>query len=736
MRVTTGFGHMLLALAAFATAGDAPSAESTCRSRLREGDWRRAEGPCREAYATNPDAGRLPLAQVEMNLGLEDEALALAREGLAGEARTDALALVGVLLDRRGDVEAARGALREARELSRARDDVAAASRASYALAGSYWRQANYRETIGELDASSRDAEASGDARMLGYVSLMRGDVMRAVGDAPLAEQAYHDADQRLKAPGDRAYLELKRGMLQRDAGRPALATRAFEAALDIGHRVGVRDVEGAAHLNLAYQAHLAGDPAAGLAHLDAWPAPDDVAYLYNRALLVADQGRFEEALRLLDSASRAADTDEWAWDVAYERGRLFARVGKAAEAERDYRTAIAVVERMREALDPSELQPWMLPRRRAPYEALFTLLARSGRAREALEALEAFTARSFLDWLAGGRARDGDAALDRADAVGALWRALRGRGPSADLGAALGRKEILVHVEAMDRFWVVHRAATGAVTIDDRAPAAEVVALAERFAADPDDASAAQTLGELLVPAAVVAGEPILHLVPTGDLLALPYAALRRGARRLVEERPLLVSPSLGAIAVAHRAPASTGSLVMADAEGDLPGARQEALDIARTLGLEAFVGLEATGARLAASPPLELLHIAGHAGVDAAGAWLSLADGPFSARDLLASRTHADVVVLAGCASAATPHAEMWGSLAAAFLANGSGTVIATLASVRDIDAAALVEHLYAHEVLADPSRSLRAAQRELLPTAPAAQWASFAAFGVSGE
>ncbi|KYF88287.1 hypothetical protein BE17_26085 [Sorangium cellulosum] len=99
-----------------------------------------------------------------------------------------------------------------------------------------------------------------------------------------------------------------------------------------------------------------------------------------------------------------------------------------------------------------------------------------------------------------------------------------------------------------------------------------------------------------------------------------------------------------------------------------------------------------------------------------------------------MLASKVRADVVVLASCSSASTRHEEMWGSLAAAFLANGSGAVIATLGSVDDADARAVVTSLYRNGVTDDPVRALAAAQREMARSVPPRRWASFVAYSVA--
>lgn len=142
-------------------------------------------------------------------------------------------------------------------------------------------------------------------------------------------------------------------------------------------------------------------------------------------------------------------------------------------------------------------------------------MLARAGRTPEALEALEAFTARSFLDSLvrAEGAAFDAPA---HADAIRALWRGLREEAVQSELGTRLGEREILVHVEAQGRLWVVHRGRDGELEFADRGDAAPARVLAERLAADPDDDAAAGELGELR----------LLHVLPALTSLIVACAA------------------------------------------------------------------------------------------------------------------------------------------------------------------------------------------------------------------
>lgn len=729
MKLTAPVLPLLFASACLVLADDAALGPVRgCRDAYRRAEWRRAEALCSACFARRPHPSMgVALARARLELADEQGALEVAERSAAGAQRGEALQIVGMIRDRRGQGARAREAFAEALRFAREHDAKAQIARVAYAIAGSHWREARYGETLAALEDSRRAAEAASDARMIGFVALMRGDVLRTVGDARAAERAFLDAASALTLPSDRAYVLLKTGMLHRDAARPALSRGAFEEALAIARAQGLREVEAAARLNLAYADHLERRPEAGHAHLDGLARPPSVSYLFNRGLLEADRGELETAARLLDEAAALDVSDDWRSDVAHEQGRVAELRGDREAAERAYRAAIAAVERLRATAAPSELQPWMLPRRRAPYAALFAMLARAGRVEAALDALEAFTARSLLDAMARA---EGDDPAARAGTIEALRRGLHADAAGVDLGD----REILVHVEAADRLWVVHRTPRGALSIVDRGDARAADRLIRRLGDDAGDPIAAEELGALLIPPEIKAGDELLFVVPTGSFLTLPYPALRRGERRLIDLRALVLAPSLRSFA-ARRASAPEGrALVIADADGSLPAAREEAEGVGRRLGVTPHTGERAARALLAGGA-YDLLHLAVHSGLDAEGAWLSLSDGRWTSRDVLGSKLRARVVVLASCASASTRHRELWGSLAAALLAAGSEAVIAALGSVADEDARLLVEALYRHDVARDPARALARAQRELARTRPPRSWASFMVYGAGG-
>ena len=130
-------------------------------------------------------------------------------------------------------------------------------------------------------------------------------------------------------------------------------------------------------------------------------------------------------------------------------------------------------------------------------------------------------------------------------------------------------------------------------------------------------------------------------------------------------------------------------------------------------------------------------MLHVAGHAGWGPGGPWLELADGKVPPAVILAARVRPRLVVLASCASAFPSGRGLWGSPGAAFLAAGSGSVLATLGSVEDRNAHELIRHFYQEGGARDPAGGLARAQRALLAAGqPPSAWAPFVLLGADSS
>ena len=185
---------------------------------------------------------------------------------------------------------------------------------------------------------------------------------------------------------------------------------------------------------------------------------------------------------------------------------------------------------------------------------------------------------------------------------------------------------------------------------------------------------------------------------------LAWPVIAWELERRR---DRPLslVLEPTLGVLdRVRRRAAASSSeALVVGDPLGDLPFAREEATAVAGLLGVTALIGEDAVRATVEASTLNgRVIHLAAHAGFDAddpLGSAVQLADGPWTARDLIATTLTSEMVVLSACESGRVEplSGDEVAGLSTAILHAGARRVLVTLWPVDDQAAALFMENFY---------------------------------------
>jgi tetratricopeptide (TPR) repeat protein len=707
------------------------SRNQTCHDLAEEESWAAAKVVCAGELAAHFTAETaLDLGRARMNTGDDKGGLQAAEQALAAAASTTALRLVGTLHDRLGNGATGRRFLETALDTSSNEGDGDGVARAALGLAGSFWRESSFADVDRWLRVAET-TEVPPEAKTHGSVAILRGDLHRRVGDADEAEAAYARADKDLRPfPSKVSWVLFKRGKLHLERGALSAAAQLLEEAHALADETGQVDVQRAAVAALTELALKQGRRADAEKWLARWDGGRPTFYLRALAQLELARGNAPAAEATLGEAIAATRDSETSWELHHERGRMLEQLQKPAEAEAAYRASITEIEKLRATLSGSLLQPWLLARRRQPYEALFRVLAARGDTREVLRVLESLTARSFLEFVSGQPQGDTTSRLAHAAALAALQSGLLVEPGAADDSS----REALVVVEADGRFWTIHRRPGAPLRIEDRGDSESVRAAMRALDENSNDADAAERLGELLVPSSVAAGDAILYIVPAGELLRVPWAALRRGGKPLISERALAIAPSLALLGALRPASYDGGSLVVGDPDGTLAAARQEVQRAASVLGTTPRIGTQATRAALYETPEPWLLHIASHAASDSAGGSLRLADGELTAGEVLEAGFSARVAILSGCATARTRHREMWGSLAAALLANGTGTVIATLRSVDDEAARSLIARAYEHDLARDPVRALAAAQREAIATHDVEDWSSFVAYDIA--
>lgn len=779
------------ALALLCAAAGCQDPVAACRARFAAGSYEQAAEVCARAFHRRDDPeAAVRAAGAAYHTGRAGEVRAWA-ERLRGHPReAGVLYYLGRQQSDAGDTEAARATHERAVDIALRHGDPREAGRNAYLL---YWharRSGAYTAALSHAYTSFAAARRAGNAHGQRNAMEAIGNVLFDLGDIEGVRRALAEL-RRVVDPGDlvaQSRIAQKEGLLHEIEQRPGLALDAFARALTLAEAAGHEELQYAHLRNLASLSIELGDHAAARRHLDALhaldPGRETRAILLHQGRLARREGRLDDAARLLTLARDRVRAPDLRWETELELGRVDEARGDVASAEAAYTRAIALVEELRAGLVSNELRAWALAHRRRPYEALFRLRAHQGRAGAALAVLDRAKARSLLDAFvapttagdaaeatgdaadeAGGAADEagGDAlpgwmrrAVDRADALAALLPAMsaapmtrpRPPGPAPTSGAlvrALGERTALVYFRAEDGLWVV-RVAAGRVELTELAAGREDLdaldALVDTLVRAPGDTGAAADLGRRLLPADLLpAPGATLYLVADGPLMRLPFAALRLEDRYLVERHPLVYVPSLGALAALEsqeRAPAAR-PVVLGDPGGDLPDAAREAVHVAELLDVAPRLGDAATVAALRHATRARVLHLATHLDVSPRGAALRLADGAADAAQVVTWRLAPDLAVLAGCASAvqlAHRHGrEMWGSMAAAFLASGARQVVAALWSIPDAPTRAFLERFYAEGGIRDPAGALARAQRAWIGSGRAPEeWAPFVLMGTA--
>jgi len=213
------------------------------------------------------------------------------------------------------------------------------------------------------------------------------------------------------------------------------------------------------------------------------------------------------------------------------------------------------------------------------------------------------------------------------------------------------------------------------------------------------------------------------LVLVPTGSLHALAWAALPT-----MEGRVLTIAPSARSWLAAERVPERPGPVSLAHGPG-LPQAEAEIKALAQLYpDAEPLHGANASAEAVAKSwDGARLAHLAAHGRFrkdNPLFSNLELADGPLTVYDLESLGRAPRVLILSACDSALSgihPGDELMG-VASALLAQGSKTLIASVAPIGDEHTRALMSRLHLELGRGSrPAHALAAAQAAH-PEAPA--------------
>lgn len=246
---------------------------------------------------------------------------------------------------------------------------------------------------------------------------------------------------------------------------------------------------------------------------------------------------------------------------------------------------------------------------------------------------------------------------------------------------------------------------------------------------------------GEMLVDHFAIATAPSLQLA-----MSQPRAGATRNSRVAIVSDPVFTNADRRLVAGRD---APTGTFRGPESLTRLPYSAVEARAVRAAFdpadAIE-FSGFDATAARVLAlkSQPLHVLHFATHAesrsdSPELSALYLSgfgpdggpLARDRLTADDIMTSGLRADIVVLSGCATGAGDELRGEGvlGLTYGFLANGSGSVVASLWQIEDAPTAQFMQKFYAaYRQSGRAADALRSAQLDARRSAGNSVWSSF--------
>ncbi len=549
-------------------------------------------------------------------------------------------------------------------------------------------------QVAGRLGVALRLAELAheqamigSDAEALAMALVQLGDVFAWVGEYRAALEADVEAIRLLpeRDKNARARLTFHIAMVRRLLGQRREARRTLEEVAQLAEATGDYRMVVVARTNLADLA-LADDRLDDAeAHIqDAidvqrdWnPAGIAVPLQLNQSVLARRRGDLPAAAAALDRIT-FDPSPEGRLLVAHERGLIAEARGQLDLAERRFGDAVDLVERLR-VDGPEEANAAFMEEYREPYESLLALHLRRDDTRRAFATLAQAQGRMFLD------AR----MMTVADTASAQ------RFPISDGFRIPGLDQVMA---SMPR----------SIIKDQSSPEAILAAVRGKH-----------------VFSYFLADESLrLLTVVNGEARATSVAVDLEQLQWLIDDFRIRPDDPMTADAL--------GSVV-ADTRSDLKHAAIESRFVVQHTGATPRLGANATVSALWAAANQPLLHVIAHSGVGMRGGYLALADGQVTAADILAWRVGPRLVVLPTCASAATIRTEMWGSLAAAFLAAGSQHVVATLTSVQDRVAADFTRQFYRANGLRDPVGGVTRALREMSRRYPVADWSPFVVAGL---
>jgi CHAT domain-containing protein len=457
--------------------------------------------------------------------------------------------------------------------------------------------------------------------------------------------------------------------------------------------------------------------------------------------------------------------------NALHNLGSSLLQVNRLADSELALRLAISAQESLRIGLvDANKVS--LAETQASTYRILQKVLIRQNRPDAALEIAEQGRARAFAELLAS-RFQNKSIAEIQAIAKPPNLEAIR--------RIAKTQNATLVEYSIIDSstlyIWMIKP--TGEITfrttsLDPKVPITQLVENSRQSIAVRGNSSNAATpkgdlnqLHKLLIApiAADLPKDPNQRIIflPQGPLFLVPFAALQDDqGRYLIDQHTLSTAPSIQTLQLtreqAKLAQTNGNQLIVGDPTmpsfenvqlGNLPGARQEAIAIAKLLNTQPLIGGQATKAAVVKQMPTAgLIHFATHGLLnnvpgDVPGAIVFAAsdqdNGLLSASEIFDLKIKADLVVLSACD---TGRGAITGDgvigLSRSLIAAGAPSIVVSLWAVNDSSTSLLMSEFYRNlKTNPDKAQALRQATLTTKKNFPNPRdWAAFTLIGESNR
>lgn len=238
--------------------------------------------------------------------------------------------------------------------------------------------------------------------------------------------------------------------------------------------------------------------------------------------------------------------------------------------------------------------------------------------------------------------------------------------------------------------------------------------------------------------------GATSLVISPHRQGHSIPWPAIPVGGTRLGHQFKLVTVPALNMLnnLLARPQISTRKAFVAADPTGDLPGAENEARQIARLFGTEPVIGHRVTRDMVEKElPTVDVAHVAAHAFFDAnepLNSGINLADGIFTAEQAMRLQLDLDLLAISACQSGVSQSlaGEELAGLSQAFLFAGSRSLLVSLWPVDDTVTSFFMNSFYEGYVREglDKASSLQYAMKETAHRWPHPYfWAAFTLIGM---